>query len=58
MLKEVEASGPELGEEYQTEKGYNAPTKHQVARLLFGSPEPGPLTQQEAGEMVRIILRM
>lgn len=36
MLKEIEASGPELGEHYQTEKGYRAPTKHQVARLLFG----------------------
>jgi len=40
MLKEIEASRLVPGDEYQTAKGYMAPSKHQVARLLFGLP-PG-----------------
>jgi hypothetical protein len=36
MLRELEASGPEQGHEYQTTKGYMAPTNHQAACLLFG----------------------
>ena len=39
MLKDIEASRLEPGDEYQTAKGYRAPSKHQLARLLFGSPE-------------------
>jgi hypothetical protein len=35
MLKEIEASGLEP-EDCQSSKGYAAPTKHQIARLLFG----------------------
>jgi len=38
MLRELEASGPEQGDEYRTVKGYTAPTNHQAARLLFGWP--------------------
>lgn len=54
MLKEFEASGPELGEQYQTPKGYRAPTKYQVARLLFGErgaePASRPATQTATPE--------
>lgn len=35
MLRELEASGPELGDEYRTTKGYMAPTNYRVARLLM-----------------------
>jgi predicted acylesterase/phospholipase RssA len=40
MLKEIEASRLDPGEEQQGSKGYRAPTRQQIARLLFGLPEP------------------
>ena len=49
MLREIEASRLEPGEEYQTAKGYRAPSKHQIAGLLFGLPQSRPLSPQEIG---------
>lgn len=42
MLKEIEASRLEPGNEHQLSNGYIAPTRHQIAGLLFGLPEPTP----------------
>jgi hypothetical protein len=49
MLKEIEASRLEPGEEYQTAKGYAAPSRHQVATLLFGPPSTPAAVAQLAG---------
>lgn len=50
VLRELETSGPEQGEEYRTTKGYMAPTNHQAARLLFGGSEQilQPVSQHAA----------
>jgi hypothetical protein len=40
MLKDIEASRLDPGDEQPASKGTMAPTKHQIASLLFGLPEP------------------